>query len=69
MNSLHIHILEHEDNVRKFYTKKEIELIFLRYNIEDIDDWDLKLPFFSFLLLTSNNLCLSRLESPLILMQ
>jgi len=46
MNSLHIHILEHEDNVRKFYTKKEIELIFLRYNIEDIDDWDLKLPFF-----------------------
>jgi hypothetical protein len=69
MNSLHIHILEHEDSVRKFYSKKEIELIFLWYNIEDIDDWDLKLRFFSLLLLTSNNLCLSRLESLLILMQ
>lgn len=70
MNSLHIHILEHEDNVCKFYSKKEIEPIFFWYNIEDINDWNLKLLFFSSLLLfTSNNLCLSRLESPLILMQ
>lgn len=47
---------------------KEIELIFLWCNIDDINGRNLKL-LFLFHSFTSNNLCLSRLRSPLMLMQ
>jgi hypothetical protein len=48
--------------------KKVIELIFLWSNIDDSNGEGLKL-LFSLLLFTSSNLCLSRLDSLLILMQ
>jgi hypothetical protein len=71
INSFHIHILEHEDNVVYVLFEKEIELIFFWYNIEDINDWDLKLLFFFFYTLYEQQFVsiLIRVASHLILMQ
>jgi hypothetical protein len=51
--------------------EKEIELIFFWYNIEDINDWDLKLLFFFFYTLYEQQFVsiLIRVASHLILMQ